>query len=178
MPIKANIAEYSIKNIVIPVAAHLALGLSHEFGHWLASHLLLQAKASTNRDAENTIELVGSALVPLLATYPTFSKAEHRVIAELSGPVAGLATSYASLKLINVYQELRKGKNWKQALRDGFNKKLINAEQPRMFQMIAGLHAVGNLATLLPFKTPKIPGLFPESQSLHGQRIFQDLGLI
>ena len=157
------------------VSAHILLGLAHELGH-VAAFKLLDA-THQRKDINDIFEfgLQKNILCIFYTYWPPFQNSKISALVSAAGPLAGLLTSYATLKFSAFYSELSKGTSVKLAFYNTFHKRLINKELSTV-GTVALAHGIANILHLVPIKISRSNQQIPTLS--HGYEMLQDFGLV
>lgn len=174
--VKATLAQ-TIKNrwqavaskSIVAFGTHTAINIMHELGHFVVVKTLLATNQKIIEGDSKKLQVNCHILAPFLLSYPQFQNRFYNILINLAGPAGGLLGTYLVLKGENIYAELSKGKNIKEAIKDGIKKKCINNEQPLSLRIPALMHiAKDSCLGFIPLK--QLCGC--ES---HGDHLIQDI---
>jgi hypothetical protein len=143
---KENFIEKIAIHTAVLGGINLALGYCHELGHVLTAQAAKACNATVTSDPSTYIEVLNPLLI--CGHFPTFKSNGINQLISIAGPMAGIAGTWFTLKLTNIYTELKKQKTIKQAIIDGWHKPLLNHEQPKALQLLVIGHGIANIASI------------------------------
>lgn len=158
-------ASAAIENVSSLYGLHWTSTFMHEMGHKMGFKMLFNIPSK--------LEIFSLFPDVCMAMIPEENLNEDSIAASITavaGPVTGILSTLALLKINNVVIQLRKGKTFKQAVIQGLKQPFFNREQNWGIQVGAIANFISNLVCLIPVEGPY-------TGTSDGYRVLRGLGI-
>lgn len=131
---------------------HYALCAIHEIGHVLVADAALKAGYPICNETNPRTPKVEFWVYGLISKVPEFEDKQISAAIDIAGPICGFLGTYCFLKLVTIVKETQKAGSLKAGIKAGWQKSVINAEQPLAIRAAALAHVIANSVNSTPFE--------------------------
>lgn len=131
---------------------HYALCAIHEIGHVLVAQAGMKAGYPICNETDPSSPKVEFWVYGLTSKVPEFEDKQISAAIDIAGPICGFLGTYCFLKLVTIVKETQKAGSLKAGIKAGWQKSVINAEQPLAIRAAALAHLIANSVNSIPFE--------------------------